>query len=175
MAEQEVYFELAQVEHAQAILDFLEAVAQETDYLLLDQATSDLTLQQMQDNLARRQELPNHLCLLALLGEEVIGMVNLAGFDDYKINHIVDLFIAVKKAYWGYGLGTALMDNALDWVSQTEGLHRVELTVQTRNQAAYQLYKTFGFTVEGTKEKAIKTAEGDYADLYQMAIWIEDK
>lgn len=175
MAEQEIYFELAQVKHAQAILDFLEAVAQETDYIFLDQATSALTLEKMQDTIARREYLPNHLCLLALLDEEVIGMVNLAGFDDSKINHIVDLFIAVKKAYWGYGLGSALMENAMDWASQTEGIHRVELTVQTRNQAAYHLYQKFGFTVEGTKKKAIKTLEGDYTDLYQMALWIEDK
>lgn len=172
MAEQSVWFELAQPLHAQAVLDFFQQVTQETDYLLDDEEIANYSLEQMRDNLARRQDLFNHCCILALLDDEVIGLVNLAGHDHPQLDHVVDVFIAVKKAYWGQGLGTALLDNAIDWAIQADGICRLELSVQARNSSAIALYQKMGFESEGLKRGAVKTKEGDYIDLSLMARWV---
>ena len=49
------------------------------------------------------------------------------------------------------------------------GLHRVELTVRENNVVAIQLYKKFGFAVEGLQRKRI-LVEGVYENLVLMGL-----
>lgn len=172
MAEQEIVFELADGSHAQAVLDFLNQVLAETD-LVTDDPARPRRLDQLSSYLDTLDNGGSQLCLLALLGDEVVGLVSLVGKANSGQTHVVDLFIAVRKAYWGYGLGTALLDNALDWVQQTEGIHRVELSVQKRNSSAIALYQKMGFETEGVQARALTSKEGDYLDLCLMAKWID--
>ena len=52
------------------------------------------------------------------------------------------------------GIGGRLIRQALD-AAKAFGLHRVELTVRENNVVAIQLYKKFGFAVEGLQRKRI--------------------
>ena len=52
------------------------------------------------------------------------------------------------------GIGGRLIRQALD-AAKAFGLHRVELTVRENNVVAIQLYKKFGFAVEGLQRKQI--------------------
>lgn len=175
MAEQEILFDLAQASHAQAILDFFEAVALETDYLLMDGSGTGVTADQLAINLARRQDLPNHLCLLAKQGDQVIGLLNIVGGSHAKTAHIGDLFIAIRKAYWGHGIGQLMLQEGLDWAQEMGVLTRIELTVQDRNQAAIALYEKLGFVHEGTKKRGAKSNDGDYLDVRLMAWLLDDE
>lgn len=47
-------------------------------------------------------------------------------------------------------------------------LTRLELTVETPNEAAINLYKKSGFVIEGTK-KCTMLVNGNYIDEYMMA------
>ena len=82
--------------------------------------------------------------------------------------HVRMLGMAVQSRYQGQGVGKALMQALIDLADKWLPVTRIELTVFTDNQRAINLYKRFGFEVEGT-HKAYALRDGKYADTYCMA------
>jgi L-phenylalanine/L-methionine N-acetyltransferase len=68
----------------------------------------------------------------------------------------------------GRGVGTALMEAALDLADKWLNLTRIELRVYVDNAAGITLYEKFGFDVEGTHRR-LAFRDGDYVDAYSMA------
>ncbi|WP_423216998.1 GNAT family N-acetyltransferase [Streptococcus equinus] len=170
MTEQEVIIEEAQVSDAAALSNLLERVSQETDFIVAD---SILSQDDMAIFLERHLAAVNEICLVVRVGRELAGVLNVSSSDSSQTNHIGDIFIAIRKKYWGYGLGSLLMEVALDWACHTPMIRRLELTVQARNSRAVHLYEKFGFKIEATKERGAKTKDGEFLDVYSMSRLID--
>ena len=170
MAEQEVIVEEAQLSDAKALVDLLSQVSQETDFVV---AETILSQEDMEIFLERHLESVNEICLVVRVGKELAGVLNVSSTRSPQTNHIGDIFIAVQEKYWGYGLGSLLMEVALDWAEQTPMIRRLELTVQARNSRAVHLYEKFGFKIEATKERGAKTKDGEFLDVYLMSRLID--
>jgi RimJ/RimL family protein N-acetyltransferase len=99
---------------------------------------------------------------------ERIGSVGLVPEQpDTKLAHVATLFIYLKKAYWGAGIG----DKAIRFVAVAAREHRIErieLCVVDTNTRAIRLYEKNGFVIEGIRRKAFKSG-GRYHDLLMMA------
>ena len=67
--------------------------------------------------------------------------------------------IAVREAYRGKGIGTALMEKAENY-AKSKGIRRVELEVFGKNIKAITLYKARGYEIEGVKKEAVTTRDG---------------
>ena len=65
--------------------------------------------------------------------------------DELHINNV-----AVRPAYRGLGLGTALMQRIFE-AGRTLGAHRITLEVRASNVRARQLYERLGFRHAGTR------------------------
>lgn len=170
MAEQEVIVEEAQLSDAKALVDLLSQVSQETDFVV---AETILSQEDMKIFLERHLESVNEICLVVRVGKELAGVLNVSSTSSPQTNHIGDIFIAVQEKYWGYGLGSLLMEVALDWACHTPVIRRLELTVQARNSRAVHLYEKFGFKIEATKERGVKTKDGEFLDVYLMSRLID--
>ncbi|KAF2958245.1 GCN5 family acetyltransferase [Thermotoga sp. Ku-13t] len=110
--------------------------------------------------------------LVAEYQGEIVGMITLAGSSRRKILHKAELGISVRKPYWGKGIGSALISEALR-IAKQKGFKKIQLEVMEHNERAIRLYKKFGFEVEGRKKKAI-CMDGQYFDLLVMGKWLED-
>lgn len=170
MAEQEVIVEEAQLSDAKALVDLLSQVSQETDFVV---AETILSQEDMEIFLERHLESVNEICLVVRVGKELAGVLNVSSTSSPQTNHIGDIFIAVQEKYWGYCLGSLLMEVALDWACHTPVIRRLELTVQDRNSRAVHLYEKFGFKIEATKERGAKTKDGEFLDVYLMSRLID--
>lgn len=170
MAEQGVIVEEAQLSDAKALVDLLSQVSQETDFVV---AETILSQEDMEIFLERHLESVNEICLVVRVGKELAGVLNVSSTSSPQTNHIGDIFIAVQEKYWGYGLGSLLMEVALDWACHTPVIRRLELTVQDRNSRAVHLYEKFGFKIEATKERGAKTKDGEFLDVYLMSRLID--
>lgn len=168
MAEKEVYFSQAEPADAAAFIEFMNQVAKETDFLVMDETGFRFSVDEMEAIFAAGLENPRELCLLAKIDSEIIGAVSVKASRQFRISHIGNIFIAVKKAYWGHGLGTILLEEVVHWAEELDLLKRLELTVQVRNQAAVHLYQKLGFSIEGTQVRGARTDEGEWLDLYYM-------
>lgn len=170
MAEQEVIVEEAQLSDVKTLVDLLSQVSQETDFVV---AETILSQEDMEIFLARHLESVNEICLVVRVGKKLAGVLNVSSTSSPQINHIGDIFIAVQEKYWGYGLGSLLMEVALDWACHTPVIRRLELTVQARNSRAVHLYEKFDFKIEATKERGAKTKDGEFLDVYLMSRLID--
>ncbi|HFR3425022.1 TPA: N-acetyltransferase family protein [Streptococcus suis] len=168
MTEKEVYFSEAEPADAVAFIDFMNQVARESDYLVMDESGFRFSPEEMERIFKAGIENPGELCLLAKVGSEVIGAISVKSSKQFRISHIGNIFIAIKKDYWGHGLGTILLDEVIEWAQEMDLLKRLELTVQVRNQAAVHLYQKMGFVIEGTQVRGARTDEGEWLDLYYM-------
>ena len=173
MTSKEILFEEAQAADAEALIDFMNQVAGETDYLVMDDQGFQPSLEATRKILATSQEAEDQLCLLARLDDTIIGLINVRTQSPYRISHIGDIFMALQKDYWGYGIGRILLEEVISWAQEMGHLKRLELTVQVRNERAVRLYQSCGFDIEGIKKRGARTDEGEWLDLYYMGRLIE--
>jgi L-phenylalanine/L-methionine N-acetyltransferase len=107
--------------------------------------------------------------LVACVDGEVVGNLGLGtNPKSPRRRHVGSIGMSVRDDWQGKGLGTALMQAAVDLADNWLNLTRLELDVFTDNEPAIGLYKKFGFVIEGT---CIRYAfrDGEFVDTYLMA------
>jgi L-phenylalanine/L-methionine N-acetyltransferase len=105
---------------------------------------------------------------VACVDEEVVGHLGLETFTRSRRRHVGEIGMAVRDDWQGKGVGTALMEAALDLADNWLNLTRLELTVYTDNAAGIALYEKFGFEIEGT-HRCFAFRNGEYVEAYSMA------
>jgi putative acetyltransferase len=108
--------------------------------------------------------------LVALVDDdEVVGLLGLQTFPNApRRRHAGRLGMMVRDDWQGQGVGTALMEAAMDLADNWLNLKRLELTVYTDNAPALRLYEKFGFVTEGTLRQ-FAFRDGEYVDTFTMA------
>ena len=89
-----------------------------------------------------------------------------------KNKHVGFLGISILKEFRKIGIGTAMMKYIMEWARRQKGLEKVSLTVFSTNEAAINLYRTFGFQIEGISKKQYKI-EGKYIDETIMGKFLD--
>jgi putative acetyltransferase len=118
----------------------------------------------------RLSEPPDGLfSLVACVDGEVVGSLGLETSPTrWRMRHVGSIGMAVRDDWQGKGVGTALMEVALDLADHWLNITRVELRVYVDNAPAIALYEKFGFEIEGTHRR-MAFRNGDYVDGYSMA------
>lgn len=106
--------------------------------------------------------------LVACVEDQVVGNLGLHTSPNRpRRSHAAEIGMAVRDDWQGKGVGTALLQAAVDMADNWLNVARLELTVFVDNEPAIRLYKKFGFVVEGTLAK-YAFREGEYVDVYVM-------
>ena len=107
--------------------------------------------------------------LAACAGSEVVGQLGVDTFPNHpRRRHAAEIGMAVADDWQGKGVGSALMQAAVDLAEKWLNISRLELEVYTDNEPAVRLYKKFGFVIEGTLVR-FAYRDGKYVDAYTMA------
>ena len=107
--------------------------------------------------------------LVAMVGDEIAGQLGLGTNPSRpRRKHAGGIGMAVRDDFQGQGVGTALLQAAVDLADNWLNLQRLELTVFTDNEPALRLYKKCGFEIEGTLRRHSFRA-GQYFDVNYMA------
>ena len=171
--EYELLIREAEPGDAVELVTFLNRVSLETDFTSLDGDGILLTGEEMEVFLNKQASSDNQISLLAFLNGKIAGLVNITADQRKRVRHIGDLFIVIGKRYWNNGLGSLLLEEAIEWAQASGILRRLQLTVQTRNQAAVHLYQKHGFAIEGRQERGAYIEEGEFIDVYLMGRLID--
>ena len=112
------------------------------------------------------------VALVASVAGEVVGNLGLTRYTRPRRAHVGEIGMGVRDDWQGKGVGSALLQAALDLADNWLGIRRLELHVHADNERAIALYRKFGFEAEGT-HRAYAIRDGLYVDSLSMARLIE--
>ena len=148
---------------AKSFYDCLKALDQETQYMMFEPDERVWN----EDLLKRKLNNKNNLFIGAIEDREIVGFLS-AEREMYRRNqHSAYIVTGIREAYCNKGIGTQFFGVLDEWAKEN-CLKRLELTVETPNIVAINLYRKSGFVIEGTK-KYTMLVNGEYLDEYMMA------
>lgn len=163
-----VRIRIARPKDAQAILDCMNTVSRETEFLSMGTEGVGLSVEEERIFLANAQENPGSLYLAAFAGEQVVGTLSFAAGTRRRTRHAGEFSLAVLGEYAGMGIGRALLTRLINWASAS-GIHKINLEVRTENERAVNLYSRLGFVTEGRISRTV-FYDGGYHDSYAMGL-----
>lgn len=148
---------------AEALVAFRNAIYSETHFMARYPEEGE-SLEAMRNGLAGYGESPVNFEVGAFAGEKLVGEFGVAQVRPHiKYRHRAVMGISVRKEYWGCGLGSYLMQLAIDQ-TRTNGFEQLELGVYSDNTRAIHLYEKFGFERYGIQPRAFKLKDGTCRD-----------
>ncbi|AQS53648.1 Acetyltransferase YpeA [Jeotgalibaca dankookensis] len=158
---------------AKEILAFSRQTGAETDFLTYGEEGLELSEAFEEMYLEGLMDKQNAILLVAIINnEEIIGMASVGADDKPKTQHVGEVGITVSKEFWGFGLGTALMEEIEIWAKESGVIRRLELTVHSENERAIVLYEKMGYHREGLLSR-IMCINGTFVDGVMMSLLID--
>lgn len=155
-------------EDGAAVWDFFRMTHGETDYLLSYPDENSFTVAEEGEFLQKHAESPNSAEIVALVDGEIVGNAGIepVGAKE-KVRHRSDLGITVTKAYWGLGIGRALMESCIACAKQA-GYAQLELDAVADNERAIALYQSCGFVEYGRNPRGFRSRITGWQPLVLM-------
>ncbi|HAE43202.1 MAG TPA: N-acetyltransferase [Clostridiales bacterium] len=157
---------------AKALIDYLDKIAQESDFLSFGIGELNITLEKEETFLENSYNQDNSLMALVMHGERIIGTASMAGGIKPRFRHVGEMGISVIKAYWGKGIGEKMIDYMVGWSKQTAIIRKINLYVRSDNVRALNLYKKTGFEVEGAVRRDMLIGN-EFYDSIMMGMLID--
>ena len=154
-------------EDAEALNAFRLVTYRETHFMARypEECTS---LEAVQKGLAGSESSALNFEVGAFAGTKLVGEFGVAQVRPHiKYRHRAVMGISVLKEAWGCGLGSFLMQLAVDQ-AKANGFEQLELGVYSDNARAIHLYEKFGFERCGTMPHAFKLKDGTFRDEIMM-------
>ena len=149
---------------ARAVLEHLESVAGESDFLSFGPGEIPFVYEEELEYLRRLADPANGLALKAEVDGRFAAMATIVRGTRPRFRHTGTLGLGVQRTYWGLGLGRALSEAALAAAEQA-GMRRITLFVRADNLRAIRLYEALGFRHEGRMAGGFAVGDVEYDDL----------
>lgn len=143
MENSEFVIERARAEDAAALLDYLKIVGGETENLSFGAEGVPISLETEQDYLRAQYKSPDNVQYLAKVDGEIIGTASL-NRQPRRMSHRGVFGISLKKAWWGCGAASAMMEAVLAFAKEN-GFEQLNIEVRSSNTRAIRLYEKYGF------------------------------
>ena len=155
-------------EDAPLMLQYMKVMLGETPFLLRPPEEFNYTVEEEASVLAGRRDDPRSLMLVAEMDGRIIACADICSHGPKsRLLHRGELGISILKDYWRQGIGSALMERLIAFAEKS-GYEQIELTVESKNRRAINLYMKYGFTVFGTRPHGMKYPDGSYDNDYLM-------
>jgi len=97
---------------------------------------------------------PNSVLLLAVVGEELVGVAGFLAETLPERAHAGEFGISIAQGWRGRGIGSALLAALFVWATE-RGIRRIEGSAFVTNPRALELYRRLGFVEEGRLAGAV--------------------
>lgn len=146
----------------------------ETDFLASYPDEHTVSAEQEADFLRGRTESQNEIELVAEVDGRIVG---LAGIDCVgpreKLRHRASFGISILRAYWGLGIGRAMIRACIDCAKRA-GCRQIELEAVSENAHAIALYESEGFVEYGRNPRGFRSRSGGFQTLVMMRLEVDE-
>ncbi len=155
-------------EYASEMIAYMKVTAGETPYLLRYPDEVTYTVESEREILGRMLEDPGSVMMMAVVDGRVAGNCSISGIGSKrKIRHRCSAAIALYRAYWHLGIGTAMLEY-LAQLAREIGYEQMDLEVVAENTQAQALYRKCGFIESGRRHHALRFDDGSCHDEILM-------
>ena len=160
----------AQPADAEKVIEYVQQLAEEPGvYIALSPGEFNITPEEERQTFLDMAASDNSLFLVAEVDGQIIGTLTCRGGHRLATRHVASIGLSVARGWRRQGIGSQLMEHLIDWAESSGVVTRIELDVFAQNEPAIQLYKKYGFEVEGTRRRAIYK-DGKYSHDLVMAL-----
>ena len=168
-----VLFRTTEAADAEQLLALGKEIGAETDFLRVDENGFG-------DDAAREREWIENANRYER-GGSFVGFVDgepacLFGFEidpNPRMNHSAEIGVCVKRAYWGIGIGPAIMETLIDVTKKRGDIQKLDLALRSDNLRAKALYERFGFKSAGIIPARF-LIRGKYYDEERMYLFLKE-
>ncbi len=155
-------------EDAEELIEYMKRTAGETEYLLRYPDEVNYTPEQEREILGRILEDPSSAMMTAEVEGRIAGNGSVSGVGGKrKVRHRCALAIALYRAYWGLGIGKAMIGFLGELAGQM-GYAQMDLEAAAENERAIALYRRCGFVESGRRHRALRFGDGSFHDEVLM-------
>ncbi|MGN1182621.1 MAG: GNAT family N-acetyltransferase [Faecalibacillus sp.] len=166
----ELFISEAEIEDATIIINYLNQVGGESDFLHFGYNECLLNEFEEMEIIQDYIEQDNSLLLLGFIEDELVSILSIQGEKQARLKHIGHFAITVKKEYWNMSIASMMMEEMLEMIKDTP-LQILDLEVRSDNQNAIKLYKKFHFQEIGKYPQMFKI-NNQYFDAILMNLYL---
>ncbi|MEG2144418.1 MAG: GNAT family protein [Oscillospiraceae bacterium] len=159
-------------QEADAIVEFYNFVGGETDYLSFGLNEYPHSPEEKRKEIAALEGDSMSCMLLALIDEEIAGIITIETGGKRKFKTKAELGIGIKLKYCNEGLGFVMMEEAVNFAKANKITKKICLVTRSDNSRAIALYEKIGFKPEALlKNESFENNR--FYDSLVMAMFLE--
>jgi RimJ/RimL family protein N-acetyltransferase len=164
----------ARLHDAPAILQMVKSYLDNSPYIPKSTSEFRMSLEQEEAWIQSFLDAPNSLLLVAEFENQMIGNIDLTGNKRQVMQHNALVGMGMLIEWRNQGLGSALMQAAIDWAKSNPILENLQLEVYAENLAGINLYQKMRFQKVGIIPKLFKE-NGKYCDSIMMSLSLKSE
>ena len=158
----------------QAVLDIFVLTHEQTDFLRTYPDEIRFTVEDEAAFLKEKTESENEIELIAELDGKIVGTAGISALGTCsKLRHRAEFGVSVDRAFWGLGLGRALLKACIA-CAERAGYRQLELDVIAENERAIALYQSEGFREFGRNPRGFRSRSNAWQELVFMRLELND-
>lgn len=154
-------------EDAEKMIEYLRGCAEETDFILRYPEECTETVEQEEKFLQGQIDSEYSIMIVCETEGKIAGNCQLSFNKRMKVAHRATVAIALRREFWGLGIGTAMFAEMVD-IAKKRGSTQLELEFIEGNERAKRLYEHVGFRITGERPDAIRLRDGTMRSEFQM-------
>lgn len=170
--DEKVIIRKANKSDAKALIEYLNVIGGESDFLTFGMAQFGRSVEQEEDFIENTLRKENALFIIAEVNGEVVGNLNFSGGPRKRTAHVGEFGVSILKKYWGNGIGEELIKYLISWSKSSGIVRKINLRVRTDNTRGIYLYKKLGFLEEGIVKRDF-LINGEFYDSLLMGLLID--
>lgn len=163
----ELYIRGAQPEDAQAIIDLLLKLQEESTTFEVIEHLDTVSPDQLANSLSEIQVSTDALMLVVVDEQDHLYGI-LTALPNQELT--TEIGVAILNQVQGLGLGKALMEAVLDWFFDFSSSQQLFLSVQVQNSRARHLYEKMNFKYIEDSNQKIVNAYGELVETIDMIL-----
>lgn len=169
---QKIIIRKVKKEDTAQVVEYMSSIGGESDNLTFGEGELKMTIEAEENFIEDINSKDNAIMIAALMNNQIVGSATLRAGERNRVKHVGEFGITVRKAYWGQGVGSALLNYLIEWARSTGIIRKINLRVRADNENGIKLYEKYGFQREGliTREFYIN---GEFYDAIAMGLEID--